>query len=887
MQRNVFSFIWRFSRLEQIYVLFLTVASFPFLYYSLELPKIIVNEAIQPGQEAGSVFTVAGFEFEQVPYLFVLSGMFLALVFVNGGFKYYINVYRGRLGERMLRRLRYELYLRVLRFRLPRFKRMSQGEIIPMITQEVEPVGGFVGDAFALPAFQGGTLLVYLVFIFMQDPILGAAAIAFYPLQAYLIPKLQYHVNQLGKRRVRAVRQLSDKVGETVAGTGEVLAHDTANYHLADYTNRLGEIYDIRYEIFRRKFFIKFLNNFINQITPFFFYSIGGYLVIQGDLSFGALVAVLAAYKDLSGPWRELLNYYQRTEDIRIKYDQVVQQFQPEDIMPEEQIHEDRPLTEPLSAEITLSNVTFAEDDAVPSVDGVTLTLNTHTHVAVLGGSGSGKEELTMLLARLLVPSSGRLLVGGQDMADLPNSIVGRAIGYVGPAAHMFTDSLRANMYYGLKHRPLKDPVLDEAEQAIHRRRLADALAAGNSGFDIGADWIDYEAASATGPEDLEARALEILALVELDADVYRMGLNGTIDPTVKETLADRILKARLSMRGRLEANEGTMSSLVELYEQERYNDSATVAENVLFGTPVGHVFALDGLADNPYMQQVLEKTSLTEDFVEMGGKVAATMLELFADLPPGHEFFEQFSFISSEDLPDYQPLVARIEREGTGDLRAEDRRRLMALPFKLIPSRHRLGLIDDTLQERLLAARKMFAADLPAEWRESVEFFDPAKYNAASSLLDNILFGKIRYGQSGIADKVQAMVAEVVAELDLRDDVIAIGLDRSVGVAGARLSTIQRQKLALARALLKQPDLLILNQATGALDGGSQARIHAELRRRFQGKGLVWAPHRPGLAEGFDDVVVMAGGKIAQRGSFNDLAGQQGGALATLLESE
>ena len=60
-----------------------------------------------------------------------------------------------------------------------------------------------------------------------------------------------------------------------------------------------GKIYGIRFDIFKRKFFVKFLNNFLAQITPFFFYSVGGYLVIKGSLSLGALVAVLAAYKDI------------------------------------------------------------------------------------------------------------------------------------------------------------------------------------------------------------------------------------------------------------------------------------------------------------------------------------------------------------------------------------------------------------------------------------------------------------------------------------------------------------------------------------------------------------------------------------------------------------
>ena len=63
---------------------------------------------------------------------------------------------------------------------------------------------------------------------------------------------------------------------------------------------------------------------------------IGGYLVIKGDLTFGALVAILAAYKDLSSPWKELLTYYQRLADSKIKYDQVIEQFDPNGILPED-----------------------------------------------------------------------------------------------------------------------------------------------------------------------------------------------------------------------------------------------------------------------------------------------------------------------------------------------------------------------------------------------------------------------------------------------------------------------------------------------------------------------------------------------------------------------
>ena len=332
MEPTIFSYIRRHSWREQILLLILTFSSFPLLYASLELPKIIVNRAIAASDFPRNIY---GVELGQVQYLAVLCGIFLSLVAANGAFKYVINVYKGQLGERMLRRLRYQLFSHVLRFPIPHFRRTSQGEVIAMITSEVEPLGGFIGDAFAQPAFQGGTLLTILIFMFAQDVVLGIAAVALYPLQVYLIPKLQRQVNALAKERVRTVRRLADKIGETVSAIEEVHANDTSELHRADFSRWVGTIYGIRLKIYRKKFFIKFLNNFIAQLTPFFFYSIGGYLVITGRLTFGALVAVLSAYKDLSSPWKELLDWYQQKEDARVKYDQLVEQFRPTGILPE------------------------------------------------------------------------------------------------------------------------------------------------------------------------------------------------------------------------------------------------------------------------------------------------------------------------------------------------------------------------------------------------------------------------------------------------------------------------------------------------------------------------------------------------------------------------
>lgn len=866
MEPTIFKFAWKHSKRQQILILLVTLCSLPFYYFSLDLPKQIINDAIDGTDFPQSLF---GMEFGQIEYLMLLSFAFLGLVLVNGAFKYFINVYKGRLGERMLRRLRYELYSRVLRFPLGHFRKVSQGEIIPMMTQEVEPVGGFIGESFSTPALQGGILLTALFFMFMQDPTLGIAAIALYPVQAYFIPRLQAKVNQLAKQRVRRVRKLSEKIGESVGGVQDVRANDTSRLFRARFTSDMQGIYDIRYEIYRRKFFIKFLNNFIAQLTPFFFYAIGGYYVIQGSLSFGALVAVLAAYKDLSPPWKELLNYYQLQADVRIKYEQVVEQFHPDGILDPEMQQEERADVD-LKGPVSLASLRVEDDDGVMLLDGVNLRIEPGTHVALLGPSGGGKDTLTKLLARLELPTGGSYSIGGHNMAGLPESVTGRNLGYVGNPAYIFQGSLKDNLLLGVMHRPVVHGKLDPETEEERARTTMEAEMSGNLTDSLLDDWTDRASLGLGEDDSATARMIDMIEKVDLRKDVYNLGLRGRLDPEARPEIAARILDVRHALARKVVTDE--LSHLVEFFDFDTFNNNATVAENVLFGTPKDNGFDLDNLADHPFVRQILDRENLTDRFIKAGRDVAETMVELFSDLPPDHEFFSQYSFISSDDLPEFRALLARYDRADRKGLTDADRNRLLSLPFRLIPARHRLGIIDDGMKEAILAARRRFREDLPEELRGAVAFFHADEYNAAATLQDNILFGKIAYGRPKAERKIGKAVAHILEERGLTGVLLEIGLDATTGVSGGRLTAAQRQKLGLGRVLLRDPDILVLNEAAAALDFDTVGPIVDMIRHQFQHKTLFWTLSRAEWARDFDYALVIENARIVESGPVGEI---------------
>jgi putative ABC transport system ATP-binding protein len=165
------------------------------------------------------------------------------------------------------------------------------------------------------------------------------------------------------------------------------------------------------------------------------------------------------------------------------------------------------------------------------------------------------------------------------------------------------------------------------------------------------------------------------------------------------------------------------------------------------------------------------------------------------------------------------------------------------------------------------------------------VEFVDVGRYNGAASLQDNILFGKVATGQAQASARIGAMLHEVLDELQLRPQVVSIGLGYQCGVGGARLASADRQKVAIARALLKQPTVLILDQAAAGLDAGSQNRIVANVLESRKGRCLFWVLQRNDLAERFGHTLVMERGRLAEQGRFADLKGR-GGALDKLLNA-
>ena len=901
MDSSLLRYIWTHTRAPQLWILAVVLASMPTYFWSLDLPKYIVNGPIQGrGFEnpedtqtfmkltlsapswlpiSGSVELFGGFELTRLQMLFALSCVFLFLVIINGLFKYYINTYKGRLGERMLRRIRFDLLDRVLRFPINQFKRVKSAEVASMVKDEVEPLGGFIGDAFVQPVFLGGQAITAMLFILVQNVWLGLIAAGIIGVQFVLIPRLRRRLIVLQKERQITARELAGRVGEVVEGITAVHTNDTSNYERADASDRLAKIYDIRFELYQRKFFVKFLNNFLAQLTPFLFYAVGGYFALRGTLDVGQLVAVISAYKDLPSPIKELIDWDQQRLDVQVKFSQVVEQFTVEDMLDRrlQSPHPETvpPLTEPVSA----SNLAVADDTGARLLESTTITINPGERIALVGSVNSGAETVAEVLARLIMPTVGKASVGKDNILELHEAVTGRRFAYGSSDTFLPQGTVRDTLLYVLKHAPLRPLPPDAMPDRNIERFAHEARRAGNSDLDIHADWIDYESAGADGPDSILAVIKRVLKVCGLADDIFDLGLRGTIRPDDNPELAERVVEARHELRRRLGAPE--LAHLVEPFAADAYSRQATVAENLLFGTPVGPIFNDAQLASNAYLKAVLKENGLDQQLFEIGRQIAATTLELFEDLPPGHPFFEQLSFMTADQIPDYQMALQRLQGVAFGDASQADRNMIIRLTFAYIEPRHRLGLLTDEVMGKIVDARHRFHDGLPPELQGAIEFYEDARYNGSASIQDNLLLGRIAYGVAGGTERVLKIVRTLISEMNLVDSIFDIGLEYNIGSGGKRLTAVQRQKLAVARVLLKRPDYAIFNRPLAALDLRAQEeiidRVLKELANGPHPTAVIWVVGNPTLARFFERVTVFDQGRLVEDGHPGELAERNG----------
>lgn len=821
----------------QLLLLLVIVASIFFRLVPLELQKRIINTAIA---------------LKKSDLLILYCLLYLGAVILFSSLKYAINMLQGYIGQKILLEMRDELYQHILRLPLQFFRQTQPGTVMTSLMGELGAVGGFLGNALAIPITSVLTLLTFAGYMIFLNPKLALISLAIYPVEIILIPVLQKRFNRLNAARVDESRSMSNVISEAISGVHEIQGN--ASYRLE--MDKLGRFADRLFFLAKRmylyKFGIKFYNNFFQDMGPFFLFLVGGYLTIQGQLTLGALVAFLSAFEKIYDPVNELISYYGDLQDAQVRYQCVMERF---DVEPEfELMPTGRPVHH-IKGEIEVKDLEYKLDNGVRLFSEVSFHVRPGEQMALVGYSGSGKSSLAMVLGQLYQYHQGKVLLDGHELREFTKMDVTCNIGFVAQHPFIFNGTVRDNLLYGSR---------------------ALILAEGEGG-------------KRTLPS--REKVLEMIRTVGLAEDVTRFGLNMIIPREQSEPLAKHFIWMRQLIRERFGEK---LIEVVEPFDVNNFLRYSTIHDNLFFSDVYPTEYLPENLPYNRTFLKFLADTKLDGSLLQLGMELARKTVDLFEDLGENEGFFFEASPMQPKSFEMYRTIMARVEPGGTRTLDRKDKALLLLLALEFIPARHTIVAISESLQEDIVQARHRFIQDVVgvdlAICSDSTErinetllkqkgFFPhcTAEYMFSHTLLDNLVYGNLMAEQTSATADLLVQITDLLTKENL-DEVMNAGLDFEVGSKGDRLSGGQQQKVALARAFLKEPSILILDEATASLDNASQAHIQRFIETQLKGRSTVVAViHRLDMLPSYDKILVMRLGRVVESGNYEELMKTKG----------
>jgi ABC-type multidrug transport system fused ATPase/permease subunit len=786
----------------------------------LEMQKRIVNQAI----------SLKAFDL-----LLIYCGIYLAAVFCASALKYAISYLQTIIGQQALTDMRKELYRHVLSLPLSFFRKTQPGMVVQSFVSELATAGDFVGMAVATPLISVLSLIAFTVYLLWQNPLLALVSFAIYPFALFVLPVLQRRANQENKKRVDASREFSGKIAEAVSGIHEIQGYAAYRVEGRKFDLLANKLMKIRitWNLYRQG--MKVGNNFFTSISPFVIFLLGGWLSIKGELQLGALVAFLSAQEKLFDPWRDLIDIYQSYQEAEVGYRRTMQYF---DVAPEFIIEPQDRSPYHLDGGLDVKNLSFETEEGVQLLNDVSFSLASGGQLALVGFSGSGKSTLAQCIGQLYKYTGGHVFIGEREVADLTKRDIAWNLAMVSQTPFIFDGSIEENLLYGCVSKEAVD--------------------------------------SAGGPQSLPNldQMIEIVQQTGLFPDLLRFGLNSMLDVKRYSGVLPQLIRIRKKLQRRQQLK---LADYVEFFDKNKYLYFSSLAKNLMFGSGNQIAFHENNLSQNKYFLDFLETSRLTPDLIRLGTELCLTTMAIFQTLPADEPFFEH-SPISLNELEEFTLLAEHLRRTGVQNLADHQKQKLIDLALRYVPGRHKTVGLAPNLERKILEARTRFREKVSTEIPDAFSFYRRYDYIPSHTIMNNLVFGGVKSSSPQIQDLINEQIVQLLIEEDLLETILQIGMQFQVGTKGDRLSGGQRQKLAVARAFLKNPKILILDESTSALDNRSQALIQKVLDSHWRGKTtLIAVVHRLDIIKGYDKVGVMKSGKLEEMGTYNELLAKKG----------
>jgi len=399
--------------------------------------------------------------------------------------------FSSTIGEGLIFDLRTQVFDHVIQMPVAFFTRTQTGKLVSRLNSDV--IGA--QQAFTSTLSTVLTNLISLVLVLAAMIVLSwqltLAALIMLPI--FLIPAkiVGRKLADLTRQQMQLNGDMSATMTERFSVSGALLVklfgrvpeeHDR-------FAERAGAVRDVSVKIaMNGRFFFTSLG-LVASLAVALVYGVGGSLAIDGVLTVGTLTALAALLAQLYGPLTQLTNLRIDVMNALVSFDRV---FEVLDLVPMIRDAENAEavkgpasvsfehvsFTYPSANEVSLASLeSIASLDQRPSgevLHDVTFSVGAGQTVALVGRSGGGKTTMTHLIARLYDATSGTVSVAGTDVKELTQASLRATVGYVTQDAHMFHDTIRANLRYS---RPdATDAEMWEALEAAQIKALAEKL---------------------------------------------------------------------------------------------------------------------------------------------------------------------------------------------------------------------------------------------------------------------------------------------------------------------------------------------------------------------------------------------------------------------------
>ena len=377
----------------------------------------------------------------------ILPFAFIAVFFCKESARFGQSCVMAQVGQRIVMRLRDEVYEHLQGMSLSFFNNRATGELMSRLTNDVNRLTRASSQAPALAVRQVFTFLVLLGVVFSREWRLATIAVLVFPLIGLLLMKMGKKLQAINKRGQEKIAELNVVIQETFTGTKIVKAFGREAHERERFKRANRLLYDLLMRDVKVDELTSPLMEFIGALGIGAALWYGGYRVIQGETTPGTFFSFLTGLLMLYGPIRKLTNVSNQIQQTIPAAERVFE------LLDLRQTVVDRPHARPLRAlrqTIAFEQVSFRyEDGAGPVLHDISLLVNKGEMVAFVGMSGAGKSTLADLIPRFHDVTHGRITIDGIDIREYTLASLRAQIGIVTQETILFNETVAHNIGYG------------------------------------------------------------------------------------------------------------------------------------------------------------------------------------------------------------------------------------------------------------------------------------------------------------------------------------------------------------------------------------------------------------------------------------------------------